>query len=397
MKISDFSLELDNYRVITNKQFPELTDLKPNIVNEGFLNFLDSATQFLLIVNDATRPTPTWKVLDIILPYLRQKKIKFLIATGAHHKQTKQELKFIFRHHYKTIKAQIYSHDAVKSPCHYYGCTGYGTKVYLNSMLKDISHIITIGSVEPHYFAGFSGGRKNILPGIAHFDTIEQNHRLSLNKNARILKLAKNPVNEDFKEALSLIDNEIYSIQLVCDNEANIFDIHSGTISNTFQKAVTTAKKIFTCSIKERYDIVISVVESPFDKNFYQALKGFENWKNAVKIGGIIIIVAKCEQGLGKNKFYHILKEYYQTNQKVDKQQIYDNYELGHHKAWRVIEFQKNRNIYFVSDLANQTLNLFNIRGFNSLQTAYDKAKQRCNKPQTLIVKNSAVLAPVLS
>ena len=138
-------------------------------------DFLTTREPVLCIVNDATRPTRTSAVLDLMKEDTRNRDIHFLVATGAHRAPSDAELQTILGTQYNEHHSKVLIHDARdEESVAYFGTTRYGNELWLNRALNDYGRILVIGSVEPHYFAGFTGGRKSILPGIAAYRTIKQ-------------------------------------------------------------------------------------------------------------------------------------------------------------------------------------------------------------------------------
>ena len=154
-----------------------------------FFDFVDRAEKLLVIVNDATRPTPTAKIIDFLLPvFTEHPDVRFLIATGVHRAPTEDEFRFIFGKHFDTLRDKIFVHDAHKTEdMVHLGVSSNGTEMYLTRLLIEAENVIPIGSVEPHYFAGYTGGRKSLLPGVASYKTIEMNHKLALSNDAQSL------------------------------------------------------------------------------------------------------------------------------------------------------------------------------------------------------------------
>ena len=178
-------------------------------------DFLKDARDVLFIVNDPTRPTPTSRVLDIIQDDIAGHKVSFIVATGIHRKPTEEEYLQIFGEKlYAKYKDCIHVHEAKKSEdMVYLGTSKNGTEMKVNRLGVDAHKIVIITSVEPHYFAGYTGGRKSFLPGIASYETITQNHKLALKREACALKLEGNPVHQDMIDALSTVKKEIFRHQ----------------------------------------------------------------------------------------------------------------------------------------------------------------------------------------
>ncbi len=336
-------------------------------------DFLEDARDVLVIVNDATRPTPTKQVMDVIYDKLAHIPMKFIIATGAHRGPSHEEYIQIFGDHYEKIKDNILVHDARKSEdMVFLGKSSNGTEMYVNKAGVEAHKIIIIGSVEPHYFAGYTGGRKSFLPGIAGFNTIEQNHKLALVPEARALALEGNPVHEDMVDALKVVKKEIFAIMTVLDKNHSIYAVTAGDIHDSFMAAIDKANEVFAAPIKEKADIVVSVVKFPGDIDLYQAQKGIDNAKLALKENGILILVAKCRCGIGGKAFADLLGSCDTPQEVLDT--IEKGYKLGYHKAAKMAEIGIWAEMWAVTDVEPETIEKLLIRPFASLQDALDKA-----------------------
>ncbi|MBF0234049.1 MAG: nickel-dependent lactate racemase [Desulfamplus sp.] len=360
--------------------------------------FLSDAQDLLIIVNDATRPTPTKTVMDAIWGEIRDKNIavNFIIATGAHRGPTEEEYIQIFGPYYEEIKDKIIVHDAKQDEdMVFLGKSSNGTQMYVNKAGVNAHKIIIIGSVEPHYFAGYTGGRKSFLPGIAGYKTIEQNHKLALLPEASALALEGNPVHEDMIDALKTVEKEIFAIMTVLDKNHKIYAVTAGDIHASFAAAIDRANEVFAVPINKKADIVVSVVKFPADIDLYQAQKGIDNGKLALKEDGILILVAKCRCGIGGKAFADLLgscdtpKEVLET---IDK-----GYKLGYHKAAKMAEIGLWAQMWGVTDIEPDTLTKLFIRPFGSLQEALDKAiEKKGDKAQILFLMDGSLTVPML-
>jgi len=178
----------------------------------------------------------------------------------------------------------------------------------INRMVTEAGSILVIGSVEPHYFAGFTGGRKSFLPGVASHRTIERNHEGALSPRSRVLSLEGNPVHEDMMAAMDILDEvPIFSIQTVLTADHRIYAVAAGDIHDSFRAAVERAKKVFCVRMGRKADIVVTVAAHPMDVDLYQSHKALENGKMALRPGGVIILVSRCREGVGEDQFYRLL------------------------------------------------------------------------------------------
>jgi len=376
-----------------------LNNAMNNPVNsKSFDEFLSDAKDVLFIVNDGTRPTPTAKVLDLIRDRVEKVPFRFIIATGIHRAPTEEEFQFIFGPLYEAFKDKIFVHDARKDEdMVHIGTSRNGTEMYVNKLGMEAHKIVLIGSVEPHYFGGYTGGRKSFLPGIASFKTIEQNHKYALKPESRSLALEGNPVHEDMIDALKTIeDKEVFSIQTVLDRDRDIFDATAGHIHDSFYAAIESAKKVFCVPVSGKTDIVISVAPYPMDVDLYQSQKAIDNGKLALKDGGILIMVSKCRTGIGEKAFHDLLSSCETPKEVLHK--ISKDYKLGWHKAGKMAEVMARAQVWGVTDLKDEDLNKIFIKSYKSLQKAVDDALAEKGKDaKVTILMDGSITVPMVA
>ncbi len=367
------------------------------INSKSFTDFLSDAKDVLFIVNDGTRPTPTAKVLDIIYEHIKNKNIKFIIATGVHRAPNQEEFDFIFGKYYEIFKDRIYVHDSKKDDdMVHIGTSKNGTEMYVNRLGMEAHKIVIIGSVEPHYFGGYTGGRKSFLPGIASRKTIAQNHKHALKPQAQALALDNNPVHEDMIDALKTIaDKEIFSIQTVLDGERRLYGVTSGHIHDSFYAAIDKAKEVFCVKIPEKADIVVSVAPYPMDIDLYQSQKALDNGKLALKQGGILIMVSKCRTGIGEPTFFELLSSSDSPQKALET--IDKGYKLGYHKAAKMAEIGTWAEMWGVTDLDDKDINAIFIKPSHDLQEALNKALLNKGKNAKIIfLMDGSITVPLV-
>jgi nickel-dependent lactate racemase len=255
------------------------------------------------------------------------------------------------------------------------------------------------GSVEPHYFAGFTGGRKAFLPGIAGYETIVANHKLAVNDAARSLALEGNPVHEDMMDALSHIKAPVFSLMTVLDKEQNVVAATGGDIVESFKKAVAIARRVFCVPISRKADIVVSIAKFPMDINLYQSQKAIDNGALAVKDGGTLILVSACREGIGDQEFADLLGSCSSPDQAL--QVIEKTYKLGYHKAAKMASVCKRMKVLAYTKLTDcQVASLF-LEPVSDLQAALDgaiaEAKAKgIEKPSIILLPDGCVTVPSL-
>ena len=364
--------------------------------SKSFKDFLSDAKKVLIIVNDATRPTPTKKVLEFIFDDLKQTSFNFIIATGAHRGPSQEEYLQIFGSLYGQIKDKIIVHDArAQEDMVFLGTSTNGTQMYVNKAGVEADKIIIISSVEPHYFAGYTGGRKSFLPGIAGYKTIEQNHKLALVPEAKALALDGNPVHEDMIDAIKTVKQEIFSIMTVLDKHHKIYATCCGHINDSFHAAIDRANEVFAAPLEEKADIVVSVVKFPQDIDLYQAQKGIDNAKLALKENGIMILVAKCRCGIGGKAFADLLGS--SDTPKAALDTIEKGYVLGYHKAAKMAEIGLWAKMWGVTDVEPAIISKLFIKPFKDIQTAIDKALEEKGKDaKVLFLMDGGLTVPLI-
>ncbi len=356
---------------------------------EDFESFISSRKKLLVVVNDHTRSTPTAEVLKQLK--LKGKDATTIIACGTHREPNQQEIHEILGGPTSPFGGRLIAHNSRDDKgLIQLGTTTRGTRLSLNRNLFESDGIILVGSVEPHYFAGYTGGRKFLLPALAGFESIVMNHALAIDDNARITQLDGNPVHEDFMDALRLFGriDDIFSLQLVLNAEHQVSYASSGHIVHSFLNAVKQAKATYVASIQAKADIVISISKPPLDIDFYQSHKAIENVKLAVRDAGIIILVSSCREGIGDRGFYNLLTS--------DTPIVADSHKFGIHKAIKLKKLLEKTNIFVVSDLPSAIPHAMSLIPFTNVQTALDKAIEIKGKSaRVLIVYDGSVVVPI--
>jgi nickel-dependent lactate racemase len=379
----------ESIRIVSPQHFPTDEDsVTRSITNHaedsGLKSFLSKKDRILVVINDHTRPLARAALER--LP-LKEKDVTTLIATGTHRAPTPKELTRLLGKDSPPYGGRVVVHDATDGESKSIGLTTRGTEVCLNSQVFDAHGLIVIGSVEPHYYAGFTGGRKFLLPGLASFKSIEMNHSLALDDNARILSLEGNPVHEDFMDALRMFgrNQDIFSIQLVMNPDHRISFASSGDIVNSFTDAVQHALRTYVCPVPFKTDILIAIVNPPLDIDLYQAHKAIENVKPALNDDGILILLAQCRDGIGNRAFYDLLSSKQELSGIVR-----EHYTFGGHKALRIRQLQQRARIFAITDLDPEIMRTISITPFADLQSAVNTALTLKGNSATITLVNDA-------
>jgi len=310
-----------------------------------------------IIVNDITRRVPTEKILGILLRHLLAENIEILVATGTHSEPTTDDLKKILGKWYEKFETKIHCHDCDNEALlEKIGETSNGTPVWLNRKFLEAGAVICINSVEPHFFAGFTGGRKSIVPGLAGRETVVANHSLAKSEKAGSLNLRDNPVHLDLIEAVDMaVAVPLFSIQSVLSGNGEIIDLFCGELEESFSKACEAARDVYSLPISHTYDIVFAIGEHPLDINLYQLQKAQEHGAEAVSEGGILIVVGACEEGVGSPYFMKLAGEYPTPESALSEKALNDN-RFGIHKLVKTARRLNKIKIWYVTKLDDKVV-----------------------------------------
>jgi nickel-dependent lactate racemase len=307
----------------------------------------------LCIVNDGTRPTKTRNAIE-----QGGLDCDYIVATGAHAPPTEEELVYIFGPQFR--RRRILIHDARRSSCRLLGTTQRHTPVRFNEAIFNYERILVIGSVEPHYFAGFTGGRKGLLPGVAAFDTIEKNHAHYFSAGASSLRLRGNPVHEDMMEAANLVKIPVLSLNMVLSKDNELLGAFAGTLEDSLSEAAKLARSYYAVEISREADLVIACAPYPMDADLYQSQKALLNAARACRRGGTVILISKCRNGIGPPAFYELMVAHRNLDGVISFAK--DHYKLGYHKAASFAEILLRHPVGIVSDLPSEALPPLHMR-----------------------------------
>ena len=270
-----------------------------------------SANKVCILICDITRPVPNGIILPSLLQNLLsagidQKNITIVVATGLHRPNEGNELLELIGNQWVYENFDIKNHFARDDDCHtFVGTTSLGTNIRLDKRFVSADLRIVVGLVEPHFMAGWSGGRKLIAPGIAHVDTITTLHNSNFIEapGCTSCNLENNLLHEEQLEIVNMIGGA-YAINVVIDEMRVISLINFGEIVRSHLKAVDFVSKYAGVKVKNRFPTVItSAAGYPLDKTYYQTIKGIVAPLDILEPGGNLIIVSACSEGMGSKEF----------------------------------------------------------------------------------------------
>jgi nickel-dependent lactate racemase len=363
------------------------------------------SSRIAIVVNDITRATPYSKILPALLDELSDiddSKITFFVATGTHRPNTEEELQTMLSPEILTrfkiiqnISDDTESHSLV-------GQTSSGNKIYIHREYLKCDLKILTGFIEPHFFAGFSGGPKACVPGLAGVETIINNHshKNLCNENAKWAVTKSNPLWQELYEA-TLLGGMPFIINVALNVNKEITAVFAGDIDTAHEKGCQFVKHHSMAEVKEPYDIVISSNSGyPLDLNLYQSIKGMSAASQILKKTGTIVMAADCWDGIPQHgNFEKILRENRTPQQLIEKikggqLKIQDSWQ-----AYILCRICVNNDVYFYSDNLSdkQITNSFLKPCRNIGLTVMDLLRKYGKDAKTCILPEGPLTVPYLN
>jgi lactate racemase len=224
-----------------------------------------------------------------------------------------------------------------------------GNKIHVNRTFMDADVKVLLGDVNLNCYAGFGGGRKGVLPGICGEETIKQNHAMLVSANARSGNLEDNPVHVDMTEAARLAKVD-FIVNVVANRKGEVVKAFAGDLEAAFLAAVKLYQDMYQVTVDRRADIlVVGACGYPADLSLYDSYEGLENALDAVKRGGVVILVAECTEGHGNQVFYDWMTR--RVDVKNVEREIKRNFVYGGYKTYYLLKALQNHPIILVSSL----------------------------------------------
>jgi nickel-dependent lactate racemase len=264
-----------------------------------------------ILICDITRPVPNGLLLRPLIDALVEagiglERITVLVATGMHRPNLGAELAELVGDPWVLQHVAVANHDAFADDAHDdLGCTPHGTPVKLDRRFTRASVKIVTGLVEPHFMAGWSGGRKVIAPGIAHRDTVTtfHAHRFMADAKAENLQLDGNPLHRE-QLAIAAMLGPVFAVNTVLDEHRRLSFVNAGELVASHLAAVAASERSARVVLPHRFaTVVTSAAGYPLDKTYYQTVKGMVAPLGILQPGGTLVIASACEEGLGSRAF----------------------------------------------------------------------------------------------
>ena len=327
-----------------------------------------------IVTSDITRPMPTYKVMPPLLDELyaagvRREDITLVFALGSHRKHTAEERRKLAG---ERAWNEIACVDSEPADCVRMGVTGAGTPVDITRVVAEADRRICLGNIEYHYFAGYSGGAKAIMPGVSTRDAIQSNHSMMVRPEACAGALETNPLRMDIEEAGRICGID-FILNVVLSEHKEIIKAVAGHPVAAHRAGCRFLDRIYLKILPRAADIVlVSQGGAPKDLNLYQTQKALDNARHAVKQGGIIILIGSCREGLGERVFEEWMTRSASPEAMIER--IGRDFQLGGHKAAAIAMTLRKAKIYLVSDMEDDFVRSIFLTPQPSVQTALDRA-----------------------
>lgn len=390
-----------------------LKALRDPIDSKPLADIVRPGDKIAIVVSDETRLCYTDQFLPVIIAELNangipDSDIDIVIATGTHRAQTPEEDILVLGEE-MVKRFRVHQHDCRdKENLVYKGTTSRGNKVYINKIVANADKIIATGAVTLHPMAGFGGGRKAIVPGVAGLETINHNHVLALaekpgdgcNPNVTTAKLEGNPFHEDLTECVEFV-NPDFLVDVVLTSDGGLYEVVAGNWKTAFYKGCKDLLEISGIPITELADVVIASGGGyPKDINLYQGTKTHMNVEMAVKPGGIAIIMLECPDIKEPAVFTDWLIK---SNLRKTEQEVRDNFYMAAFVAYKSRCIIEAHTVYLVTrkenfDFVRQTGQIPVETVAEAWKLAQEKLAAEGKKDYTITLMGHApVTLPVLT
>ncbi|MCJ7722394.1 nickel-dependent lactate racemase [Candidatus Bathyarchaeota archaeon] len=326
-----------------------------------------------IVVDDATRSTPSYMMIIPLLDELNKAGVKdedvtVIFGCGSHRPVTPEEKeKLVGKEALERVKT--INHDYMAEDQVFLGETSHGTKVNVNKVFAEADVKVLAGDINLHYYAGYGGGRKGVLPAVSSAETIQQNHALLVHPKAAIGVLEDNPVHEDMMEAAKFAKVD-FILNIVTNSKNELVKAFAGDLEQAFLEGTKLVDEMYKVPIEQRANIVVvSAGGHPHDINLYQASKAIHNALEAVKRRGAIVLVAECPEGHGNEAFAEWMEKF--TDLKRLEKEIKKRFVLGGHKAYYLNKALQKVTIILVSVMPDcYAVNTFKMRTASAMNDA---------------------------
>jgi len=326
-----------------------------NSLGDINLSAFSGAQSVGIAISDKTRPVPHQHLLPPLLECLESlgvpsQSIKLFIAVGTHAPMPPEEFSSILPESILKRYATLSHNASDVANLVYLGDTSRGTPVLINKGFANSDLKIVVGNIEPHYFAGFSGGAKSAAIGLAGMETITHNHALLTQPDSQLGSYEANPTRQDIEE-IGQMTGIHFALNAILNQSKQIVHVLSGDPRAVMQKGIPLSREVCQVGIHSKYGLIIAAPGGhPKDINLYQSQKGLAHAALATQKGGTIILVAACPEGTGSAHYEDWMRDK-TSNQEVIKRFTSEKFRVGPHKAFMISRVSTQVRLLFYSEM----------------------------------------------
>ena len=351
----------------------------------------------VIVVNDVSRPTPYKIMLPPLLEELQDEGVKkedisLIIATGIHDPNTEEQNRRIFGDEI-VDNYRLISHNPDQNLADL-GALSSGNRLYVNQEVVKADLLITTGVIAPHYFAGFSGGRKSILPGVAGRETIQYNHARMVDLIGNLPPIEENPISNEMIEGAKLAGVD-FILNVVTNSQKEIVEVVAGDLEEAWLKGVKTSAQMYHVELEEKVDVaMVSAGGYPKDINIYQAQKALDNADGVVKEGGTIVLLAECRDGLGEDTFEEWLNEAQEPEDNIER--IKDKFILGGHKAFAISKVVSEKDFILLSKFSAAETEMMFAEKMDNLEQVLTEINKKYEQYSSIVLPQGGLTVPIV-
>lgn len=395
---------------VRTNTFTPMTDIKGGVLDairnpigcESIEKIIKPGDTVAFVCNDPTRVANSYDFMPVLVNELNRLGVKdedmrVVFSLGSHRDMTHEEMIEAIGEDVASRLAMYNSTCTKDEDFEYFGTTSRGTPVHINKKLCDVDHVILTGTIVHHYFSGYGGGRKAILPGCAAMETIRVNHSFMLDENAGLGRTTGNPCYEDQMEGVALFakGRSIFLFNAILNAKHEFLKMFAGDYIAAHKEACKFVDEVYGCVIPKEADLVIASCGGfPKDINVYQMQKTMDNSMCAVRKDGVVILFADCEEGSGSK----VLEETFRRLKTPEaiKAELEKNFRIGANKAFAITRPISKARFILVTRLDRQLAkDMLFTAAVDTFEEAYAIAKQYVGeKPATILMPEGSLTVP---
>ena len=382
-------LKINPHPVLPNPEDDVRKALRSPIGTGPLKSLVKPGEKVAIIVNDPTRVARSSVFLPVMVDELNDAgvpddDIRIVFSLGTHRDMTREEMVgevgTEIADRIKMFNPNAYD----KTQFDYFGKTSRNTPVYFNKLVTEVDRIICTGSIVFHYAAGFGGGRKAMLPGVASYETIRNNHSYMMDPGSGLGQLDGNPMHEDMIEGVEML-RPAFLLNVVLNEKKEILGVFAGDYIKAHRAGCDFVREVYGVPLEAPADLVIASCGGyPKDINVYQLQKTMDNASLAVREGGAIIIVGECAEGTGSDLYEEWMRKY-KTPDRIEEE-LRKEFGIGPHKAFTVSRLMKKAHYVLLSGLDPQKSAELYFTPASTMEEALAKAEEKVGPDADIVL-----------